>query len=815
MERWVVRPDCFQSKTRKTIQAVHAFQLDVLIRRPLTGLAACVLLGRLLVLCLPARAAGLSAFAASLLFIRCFAVKPGWLARAILLVFLATVIQSIAVILPARSTAEHMSGTKAQLTGVVDQVVLKDGRPSRAVLACKNHLKVMLYLGQGVPELRPGDRIAARLFLNSPDRATNPGGFDEKRWLAGLGIGLKAYADGGQIEIKRRARVLDPRVMGLCARKQLNAIYAKHLSGQQAGVLSGLLLGDQSGLDSTVKTCFRLSGLSHLLAVSGAHVAWLMSLLSQILQKIPVSRRKRLVMMLILLLGFGTLCGWPVSVSRAILMNGCVLAGKMLQRASDPLSALSAAALVILVLDPYAALNLGFWLSFGATLGIVLMVRPSVRKRKASHRLSRVIIEQVISTACIQLILLPLTTMILRDVSAVILIANPIMSQIAMASDLSAFCISPLALILDSLSAPWADGLLHVLFRPLAMLLDLMIDLSQFASEVTLGSLRGPAINLAIWPVWLTVVAGILIRTNKLQGLPGRVARQVCRCRWGVVAGYLVILFVTFLSQPLFDVWMFDVGQGDAILIQSRTGQTVLIDGGTTGSAARVLIPAMAELGISRIDLAVVTHGHLDHAGGIIELMTYGRVRKLVLSKAEVEDEDFLPDDQDLTASLLETAKSEGIKVSEAGGNDTIALGKHGLISWIETAVVDDGDYRQDINDYSMIMLAELAGTRLLLTADCTNRVEEQLLADESWPAADLLKVAHHGSGLTTSTRLLEAVEPVVALISVGPNSFGHPAAQTIQRLAVYGCDVYRTDHHGALHLEIDQGEWRLKTTIH
>ncbi|MDW7656575.1 MAG: MBL fold metallo-hydrolase, partial [Bacillota bacterium] len=264
----------------------------------------------------------------------------------------------------------------------------------------------------------------------------------------------------------------------------------------------------------------------------------------------------------------------------------------------------------------------------------------------------------------------------------------------------------------------------------------------------------------------------------------------------------------SYLLEPPVSVWFFDVGQGDAILFMDRQGRSVLIDGGRTGQGFSVLIPALDALGINQVDLVIATHAHDDHIGGLIELADYGRIRQLVMTRGLYDaiqnlGSDALDAESGGLAELIRLASDAGYGVRTVAAHDTMALGETIFLTVL--APPDDPlinpEAIVDGNAWSLLLLAEVSGQSLLLTADCTADAEMRLVEQQAWPQADVLKVAHHGSAYTTQAAMLAQVRPKVAVISVGANWYGHPADTVLERLQDSGCPVFRTDESGAVHI--------------
>lgn len=816
MEKWVIRPQDRTFSVRSVWYLLTKKPIVISCLRPLPLLAAAAAGG-----VIAASATGwqwlLPLFSGFLLWINFGRLvwQKKWLAFALPVVFAASAIHTLLILLPAQIQASQLSKKDFKLQGVVCSLVNQEKEGGQVLVQLASGVKVALtYFGQGqAPQY--GSRIAADVQGFLPRKQRNPGGFDESAWLAAQGVFLKArLIEGGQIEVVRAAPAFNPMLLGDRLQKELTAVFRRMLDQSETALLAGLLFGDTSSIEDQTRADFRKAGIAHLMSVSGANVSLFLLPAGNILKKSRIGRKMRIWLLLATLIGFGFVTGWQVSVSRAILMTGCVLAGRLLHRQADAISALSFAALLLLICWPLTALTTGFWLSLTATASLLLFAEPmAAQMQKYLPALPRSVTTLLASSLSIQMFLLPLLAQTSQEVSLVGLLVNLPAVPLAAAISLAAAVLMPFALAGNLLANPAIDILLNAACRPLAFALKLLAGLAEHASRIQAGRISAISLNSAFWLTWLFLVA-IWISRTWFPAKSGELGlRMIRRLRLPALAAGLLLGLFSWISQPEIKVWFLDVGQGDAVLIQAKTGETVLIDSGNTGQGYAVLLPALDALGITQVDLAISTHGHADHDGGFFELIKARRIKMLMVSKEESEDMagGLAMTANDLTDDLILAAEEVGIQVSELSDNDTIVLG-----SLISLQIVNlmsapaELTPETDINSYSLIIQANLSGHNLLLTADCTQDVENQMLSTGRWPTAEILKVAHHGSRMTTSDAFLAKVQPQASIISVGPNFYGHPSPDTVQRLAAAGTETLRTDIDGALLLTITHESWQI-----
>jgi len=343
--------------------------------------------------------------------------------------------------------------------------------------------------------------------------------------------------------------------------------------------------------------------------------------------------------------------------------------------------------------------------------------------------------------------------------------------------------------------------LLGFLGRPLAVALDSLLAVAHAFARVAWGR----------WPVaWLNLllVCGLgLLMIRSLLGL-SRLTRHLL---WQMGVWLIALGLALALARPLVlardQVWFLSVGQGDATLIVTLSGQTALIDTGKPGSGWQVVLPALDALGIRSLDVLILTHGHLDHAGGAGELLGSGRVRRLLVPAQEVNQENTTGGQDNLTEYLVEQAESLHVPWSTLTAQHVLALGQsvqlHVLAATGLDALTTNVD---DLNELSLHFRLDLAGHSLLLMSDSTPLVEQALLSDPRIVDNEILKVPHHGSRATTLAPFLSQVQPDLAIISVGPNTYGHPAPELLARLTDSAIPYMRTDWQGAILIDLRQG---------
>jgi competence protein ComEC len=234
----------------------------------------------------------------------------------------------------------------------------------------------------------------------------------------------------------------------------------------------------------------------------------------------------------------------------------------------------------------------------------------------------------------------------------------------------------------------------------------------------------------------------------------------------------------------------------------------------------------LSHYGIDSPDFVIATHGHADHAGGLTWLLAQGRSGSLVLPAgasapvdpgmrlSETPISPFAKDDVDRTGTLIAAAALSGIAVKRVSAHDRMELGSRCTLTVLHPTAGDGTPRTDDANAGSLLLRVDCRGFSFLVTGDADAATERMLVDEGAWLDADLLRVAHHGSAHSTGTDFLEAVTPWVSVVSVGPNLYGHPSAETLDRIAATGCRLLRTDRDGAIVVEVRSSGARIRSWI-
>lgn len=691
--------------------------------------------------------------------------------------------------------------------------------------------------------------ILTNVSLIAPAPARNFGGFDYGRYLHREHIHWLFKVKGTANVQTSAAGWSFTAIMAWTdqLRSQLGSRISLLFEEPSAGFMKGLLIGVTGDLDPETYSSFSQLGLTHILAISGSHIAINMSILFWILRRFRVSQEKAYLIVLIFIPLYVLLTGLTPSVVRSgiMAMLGIYLLRQGLFK--DALNILAATALLMLIWEPYYLYNVSFQLSFLVTAGLILlvpMVNPLLGFLPGRVRTAAAM------TIVAQLVSFPLTIYYFNQFSLLSLAANFLIVPIVGVFSLSAGTASLLFSLIWLHLGRWA-----------AYPVQLVNELT-FAAALWMNNRSG---FMTIWKSpsagWIAayyIVISCLLylfrrraesehavvsnfTSNETQpltpelspisryGNPSRsrlmlwsVGQLLCCCS---LAGLLYSGYQPENPYNTGTVQFIDVGQGDCALITTPEGRNILVDGGGTVTfgkpkeawknrkdpyevGAKVVVPLLKKRGIHQLDAIILTHGDQDHAGGIQAVLDSIPVQALFINGTLTGTKTI--------KDMIHTALSKKIKLYTISGGQQIKPDSRTMLTFLAPVKPKDhsaGDipFIKEQNHVSIAFLMEMDDARFLFTGDMDTASEQAVLqklgSSSSLGSPDVLKVAHHGSHTSTSEEWLDFWKPRAAVISVGvSNSYGHPHPDTLDKLKKRGIIIHRTDEMGEIQMQVREG---------
>ncbi len=630
----------------------------------------------------------------------------------------------------------------------------------------RRNYKIRLYLKENNP-VCIGDFVKTTAKL----RLTDEGGSKEPTFHRTNGILLLAYQAGDAVIEQGKSGIRD--LPGILREKSLELI-ERFIPGESAGFAKALLLSDRSDMSYLRSTQFSVTGISHIVAVSGLHVTILFALLYFLAGK---HRYITAVIGIPSLVMFAAVAGFVPSVTRASIMQILVMLALALNREYDPPTALSFSALAMLIWNPLVIAAVGFQLSVAAVAGIFLFsgkIRnwlntfvPQGQKRSTYQKLRAWMITSVSVTLSATMMTMPLTAVYFGTVS----LAAPITNLLVVPIVGCIFYGIALVCLFGNL-LPVAAGLVG---WGLSVLIGYIFAVTDFLASFPLAAVYTRSIYIVFWLIFCYIIFTYLLVTQKKKPVLSAV---LCG------AALLIAIAASYaeVRQDDYRVTALDVGQGQSILLQCN-GETYMVDcGGSYGkNAADYAVRTLLSQGIFRLKGLILSHYDEDHVGGVEYLVQRMGIDTIYLPDVEGmsafqerirhvdESMQFCPINQDMELSIGE-------------GKITIFAPEQGGSS----------------NDSGASVLFQREKYDTLITGDMSMVKERQLIQDRQLPDCEVLVVGHHGSKNSTAEELLYSIAPDVAMISVGlHNAYGHPSEEVISRLMAYGCQAFRTDLMG------------------
>jgi len=713
---------------------------------------------------------------------------------------------------PETDPLEDFYGTEVTITGIVsdfpkveDYGVVFNLRASdissdKATIKRPFGLKVTIPVqkGESQSQLIPGDVLSVKGELSKPQGKRNPGGYDYGLYLKSKGIEGLVYVESGKVEKigwdpSPFQGIIDFRV-------SLEKISDTYLSENVSDLLKGVVFGGKD-IDSDIKLSFQNAGVAHVLSVSGLHVGYVFLLISFILRSLRVKKKHWLLYLIPALFLYIIMTGFESPVIRASIMLGSITLGQGIHREKDNLNNLCLAGILILCLWPSQLFQPGFQLSMGAVLGIVLFYGPLLFQYK--KKIGKKIFGQEKTTG-------PIIDGLALSLSATLGTLAMMFYHFkgfTLLSFFSNLIVVPLigVFLLSGIFFLGITGLLPFMGPLLAMPLNF---LGESILVVLLGiNAIGDALSfLAVKRGGLSIIEMLLFiyLSFFIAGYYHR--RKTWVKNTVLIIGgvlFLSLMVLPFLTRNLV-VTVLDVGQGDSILIETPGGLNYLIDGGgyylakSSRISETIILPVLYTKNIKKLNGVFLSHNHVDHSQGIEELLAGQFPVEHLFMSVNTNNEGLL-NQSVVPVSLLK----KGSVIEGTDGVKLEILSPTGAINPVE----EDGQ-----NNASLVIRLSYGKTTMLLCGDIEAEIEEKLVGElnQENPKRDIqvMKIPHHGSKTSSTQGFLTAVDPELAVISVGAfNTFGHPTVEVLQRLKDQGIETLRTDKNGAVEMK-SNGEW-------
>lgn len=634
--------------------------------------------------------------------------------------------------------------------------------------------------------LHPGDKITYKATVYPLGEKRNPAQFDYKNYLSSLGI----YSHAGITTIID----IQPDKYKLLSWKRLRqkvlSAINHNFTENTAPLAKALLIGYKDELPRKNKIAFSRAGLSHIMAVSGLHVGFILApfwFCIPLFWTLRYGKQIGLLILVGILFFYAGLTGFSASVTRASLVGGLLAYARLFHKVRDSKNLTAVSALIILLIDPGDLFTIGFQLSFGAVY-IILLTAPVISRPLPywiRYRWYGQPIMVIIISFIVQLGLFPLLAYYFGEFSLVGPLANAFVVPIL-------GLVVPTALFLLALSMlfPAAAQLLNI---PIVHFLQVFNRFVEITASWPWSWIQVHIDSLIFFGIWIAMI--LIISTFPIP-----------KIRWKMVGILLALLcldqsarLIHKIQHPSLHLTVFDVGQGDASLIRTPSGKHILIDTGrwqpNYNSAKSTIIPYLENHGINKLDAVFLSHPHADHIGGIVELINTLPIDTIYNSGTSYRSQ--------LYQSYHRKASQQQIPIRSLTAGDQVRIDPAIRIFVYGPAVSAS---ESNVNNRSLVLEVIYGDTEFLFTGDAETSQEQRLI--QNFPRlidTDFLKIGHHGSKTSSTSQLLKAATAHTGIVSLAKkNQFRHPHKEAVRRIRKSISDLHFTSLGGAARYSSD-----------
>lgn len=649
-----------------------------------------------------------------------------------------------------------------------------------------------------IPKVDIGDKITAGGKIRLPKSYHNPGQIDVKTLLYTQGITAMLTAGKGGIKIEAVDTAAFSRWI-VKVREHYRQSMESVMPREDASAIFAMLFGGYGGIKSELLEAFTVTGIVHILSVSGSHISLIAAVMAALAGAFRLPRLIAAVLVITTIIIYSILAGCVPPVIRSAIMGGLTFLALAMDRERDARYILLLTGLVMLIMSPLLIFHISFELSFLATAGL-LYLAPLLRKFFSQHGCSDFIAAGLAITIAAQIATLPILAWYFNQLSLVSLLANLVVVPIVEIIIIIGLLAGMLALIMPFLG--------KIVFGIDSLLLGVVYELTRRLASIPFSQIWVPTLNVFYVVIYYMLLGSLLLAENWRN----RFVYWFKARRNTLLIGFAMLFIFNlagFLFCPLeMAVHFVDVGQGDCALVITPHGKAMLFDtGGTRDSnfdvGERVCVPYLRHYGILEVQAVFLTHAHEDHAAGCKAVLRRLNVGHVYTAAEGIES----------------YAGSMKLGLGDEVINKITAV-QEGRVFYLDGVKVEvmfapklTAATNATGNEISNVYRISYGKASFLITGDMTKEKEKEMLEAGKNPASTVLKAGHHGSDTSSSVEFLQAVNPAYAVFCVGAdNSFGHPKPNVLARYADRSIKIFRTDEDGAVVFHTNGDKMRVET---
>ena len=653
---------------------------------------------------------------------------------------------------------------------------------------------VSVYKGAG-QAYRIGDQVEVFGKLERIHGADNFGDFDYNLFYRSKNVYARIIAAESNVTVlDNQAHFLKNPFLML--RRSADDLVNRYFTGDTRAIIKSMIIGNKTEISDEVEGDLKASGLMHVIAVSGTHISAFLVIVVAFLSIFGLGTRKRIILSMILVVAFTMFTGSSISAVRACVMCVAYQISQLYFRDYSASRTVILTASAMMLLNPYVLYDVGFIYTTLCVFAIDQFF-PLLEKEAGRFKAKKLSL-MVFSMLSAQIAAIPVTAFYFGYVSTYALVANLIIAVFA----------TPI--ILFGVLFSVLGGLGGFIAYPLNFISDILIKIMLYVAKavanIPFAVIYTKELDLLFILFYVATLYAIYHgwKYRKTIRLRDHFKVKAAATVSVILLAFMIVVNIT--SIGVFEVTFLNVGQGDTAYIKTAMGKNMLIDaGGSSDSVGEnTILPYLRRKGVTKLDAILLSHFDRDHSAGVMYLLQNIQVDSLMIPDTTEDRE----------------SKNEIIALAESKGTHVITLLKGNMIkdgkNMVMSIISPDEELRdvKDYNEASMVVMLSYGEMDFLFCGDIGAKAEEHLSKIGGVPSVEVLKVAHHGSKNSSTEEFLEAVAPEYAVISVGKNSYGHPAQQTLARLEVLGSKILRTDEKGTIVFEVAQNRIKKIKTL-